>query len=408
MASELYRAATAPEVIRPIRSKDRPGLQRGDSELEARPAQQAPDTAGEDVVGLGHALSKQARFAVSMAGHEEIHGAGLATTRKLGRQGTDSPLQPSRSQRLRDYSFFPLPGVSNAPAAPLSGGPQGPTCTLPRDSVGATSRGAGRAWSRSQSMGRASLNLGKSSIAPSNSFWSRSGSRLNDSGRRSGMVGGKMDAMVSLEALKHFVSLVPQLMIEDVLQSHAKYQAFDEHVALLNLGAASIALQPSMTSFQGAVMVADVKGFTQLTEALSKRGTSGVELLTTCMNSYFSLVIKMILDHGGDVVKFAGDAMIVAFCPTAAEKLQPDERIVAATERCVQCALKLVDKLGCMRMRIDGEVEAAPPPQPSPQPAGVCVGCTALLEILPSIGSCPAAVLLNLFKDRYVVKVAFR
>lgn len=35
-------------------------------------------------------------------------------------------------------------------------------------------------------------------------------------------------------------------------------------------------------------------------------GTSGVELLTNCMNNYFTRVINMILAFDGDVVKFAG------------------------------------------------------------------------------------------------------
>lgn len=42
-----------------------------------------------------------------------------------------------------------------------------------------------------------------------------------------------------------------------------------------DLAAASKDLQPSITEFQGAVMIADVKGFTQLTEILSKKGGQG-------------------------------------------------------------------------------------------------------------------------------------
>jgi len=43
-------------------------------------------------------------------------------------------------------------------------------------------------------------------------------------------------------------------------------------VGVRELTAASRTLQPSITDFQGAVMIADVKGFTQLTEILSKTG----------------------------------------------------------------------------------------------------------------------------------------
>ena len=56
--------------------------------------------------------------------------------------------------------------------------------------------------------------------------------------------------------------------------------------------ACSQALVPSMSTFEGAVMVADISGFTQLTEQLSRRAHSsaGVELLTKCINNFFSKV----------------------------------------------------------------------------------------------------------------------
>ncbi len=50
------------------------------------------------------------------------------------------------------------------------------------------------------------------------------------------------------------------------------------------------ALAPRLDTFEGAVMVADISGFTRLTEQLSRgsKAAFGVELLTKCMNSYFS------------------------------------------------------------------------------------------------------------------------
>ncbi|GFH21267.1 predicted protein, partial [Haematococcus lacustris] len=104
-------------------------------------------------------------------------------------------------------------------------------------------------------------------------------------------------------------------------------------------------------------MIADVKGFTQLTEILSKKGTAGVELLTNCMNNYFTRVINMILAFDGDVVKFAGDSMIVAFSPTEQEAEQPDKGLYPATLRCTQCAHVLATRLGHMRMKMNGQVE---------------------------------------------------
>ena len=49
-------------------------------------------------------------------------------------------------------------------------------------------------------------------------------------------------------------------------------------------------MEPRMESFDGAVLICDITGFTQLTEQLSKQGPSGVEQLTKCMNNYFTKV----------------------------------------------------------------------------------------------------------------------
>lgn len=101
---------------------------------------------------------------------------------------------------------------------------------------------------------------------------------------------------LSQQALKYFVSLAPRLLVDDLLHGESKYREFDDLAAMLNLPNASKALTPTMTSFEGAVMVADVKGFTRLTEVLGvmKAGSDGIELLTTCMNNYFSRAIKVI------------------------------------------------------------------------------------------------------------------
>ena len=57
------------------------------------------------------------------------------------------------------------------------------------------------------------------------------------------------------------------------------------------------ALVPSISSFEGAVLVADISGFPQLTELLSHgpRSTFGVELLTKCINNFFSKVGAQLL-----------------------------------------------------------------------------------------------------------------
>lgn len=54
--------------------------------------------------------------------------------------------------------------------------------------------------------------------------------------------------------------------------------------------AVSQAMHPALQRQLGAVMIADVTGFTALTELLSQQGSVGLELLTKCMNRYFTQV----------------------------------------------------------------------------------------------------------------------
>jgi class 3 adenylate cyclase len=65
-------------------------------------------------------------------------------------------------------------------------------------------------------------------------------------------------------------------------------------------------------SYNTVCMFADVSGFTALGEMmLRKHGVGGPEYLARHLNSYFSQMVKIIAGEGGDIFKFAGDAMIV-------------------------------------------------------------------------------------------------
>lgn len=61
------------------------------------------------------------------------------------------------------------------------------------------------------------------------------------------------------------------------------------------------------------LLVADVSGFTKLNEAFAALGPGGVEQVTIHLNKYFTSILDIIQAHGGDTVKFAGDALIVIF-----------------------------------------------------------------------------------------------
>ena len=70
---------------------------------------------------------------------------------------------------------------------------------------------------------------------------------------------------------------------------------------------------PHAERFQAAVLLADIRGFTRMTELMASRGPDGVEMFTDAMNRYFGAMIDCVAEHGGEVVSFAGDALLAVW-----------------------------------------------------------------------------------------------
>jgi class 3 adenylate cyclase/tetratricopeptide (TPR) repeat protein len=63
----------------------------------------------------------------------------------------------------------------------------------------------------------------------------------------------------------------------------------------------------------GTVMFADISGFTAMSEKLSQLGKEGAEEITTIVNRFFATLLEVTDHHGGDLLKFGGDALLVFF-----------------------------------------------------------------------------------------------
>ena len=63
----------------------------------------------------------------------------------------------------------------------------------------------------------------------------------------------------------------------------------------------------------GAIMFADISGFTPLTEKLVVAGKEAPEELMRLLNPYFNQLIQELEYESGEVVKFSGDALMVLF-----------------------------------------------------------------------------------------------
>lgn len=63
----------------------------------------------------------------------------------------------------------------------------------------------------------------------------------------------------------------------------------------------------------GTLVFADISGFTPLTERLARLGKVGAEKLTDVLNEVFASLLDEAEAHGGDLLKFGGDALLLLF-----------------------------------------------------------------------------------------------
>jgi class 3 adenylate cyclase/tetratricopeptide (TPR) repeat protein len=94
-----------------------------------------------------------------------------------------------------------------------------------------------------------------------------------------------------------------------------------------------------------AVLFADLSGFTQLAEQLAAEGSTGLERLTERLNVELGWIVECVRHYGGDVVRFAGDA-IFALWPAAAADLQ------SAVLRACRCGLDVHTRRGGLGVRV--------------------------------------------------------
>jgi len=123
------------------------------------------------------------------------------------------------------------------------------------------------------------------------------------------------------------------LRLEEILASYVP-KSLLQRIAVNS----EILQTPLQEHLKAAVLFTDISGFTALTERLAQRGPDGAEELTKHLNAYFGQLIELISDRGGDIIKFAGDAMLAIWPAT-------DESLVSATYHAAECSLAILEKL---------------------------------------------------------------
>ena len=77
----------------------------------------------------------------------------------------------------------------------------------------------------------------------------------------------------------------------------------------------------------------DITGFTALTDAAVKSGAAGTERLARSLNAFFTRIIEIVADHGGDVAKIVGDALLPMW-PAVTEDLDHGHAAGGALRAC--------------------------------------------------------------------------
>ena len=72
-------------------------------------------------------------------------------------------------------------------------------------------------------------------------------------------------------------------------------------------------LDPTSFFFEGVCLLVDISGFTKLSEEFCAQGKDGIDGLQTATNGYMGKLVEIIYSQGGDIIKFAGDAIVCVF-----------------------------------------------------------------------------------------------
>ncbi|GIY39176.1 adenylate cyclase type 10 [Caerostris extrusa] len=123
------------------------------------------------------------------------------------------------------------------------------------------------------------------------------------------------------------LTFVPDIIIEEILNE-------------------SFRTIPYQIRNEAVILIADVCGFTSLTESYCQKGTIGIEELARVLNGYMSTLAAMLLDAGGDILNFAGDAFLVYWKET-------DNAIIKA----YMCAIALQTHVCLQEKNLDGTLK---------------------------------------------------
>ena len=100
-------------------------------------------------------------------------------------------------------------------------------------------------------------------------------------------------------------------------------------------------VEPFSVFFDGVCLLADISGFTRLSGKFCEAGKDGIDELQQLVNGYLEQLIKIVYAYRGDVMKFAGDALVCVFQPSKSMDPGKEFTVADACSNAVQCATDL-------------------------------------------------------------------
>jgi class 3 adenylate cyclase len=106
----------------------------------------------------------------------------------------------------------------------------------------------------------------------------------------------------------------------------------------------------------GSLMSVDISGFTSLSEQLQARGRKGAEELIHLVSEIFAGLIGIAHGHGGDVLKFRGDALLLFFAGSNHEAQAC--RAVSAMQRLIEESGETTSPVGPLQLRMAAGIDS--------------------------------------------------
>jgi class 3 adenylate cyclase len=111
------------------------------------------------------------------------------------------------------------------------------------------------------------------------------------------------DSKTNLALLRKFQGYVPRILVRQLISSFIlEYGMGKQNDESLDDDCCCL---PSIQRLFGALLFVDISGFTELAQKLT------VDKLRIQINTYFTQILNLLAKYGGDVIKFAGDALYV-------------------------------------------------------------------------------------------------